>query len=167
MERLLEQVPWAHDRIMMFGREVVTKRQVAWYGDPGLVYRYSGRSKSPLPWLPVLLELKEKVEVESASTFNSCLLNFYRDGTEGMGWHADDERELEPNGTIASLSLGATRDFEFRHKTDGLRVGTPLEHGALLVMAGVVQTFWKHRLPPRRRVKEARINLTFRTIKTT
>lgn len=162
--RLLKEVDWQQDELIMFGKKIVTKREVAWYGDEGLTYTYSGRTKTPLSWTPLLLGIKEKVEQRSNETYNSCLLNLYHDGEEGMGWHADNEKELKKQGTIASVSFGAERRFQFKHRENNQKVELLLASGSLLLMSGTIQDHWLHRLPPMKAVKEARINLTFRTI---
>lgn len=164
LERLLREIPWQRDEVMMFGKLIVTRRETAWYGDEPFVYTYSRIPRRALPWNSELLELKALVEKETQETFNSCLLNLYHDGSEGMGWHSDDESELKPNGSIASLSLGAERKFAFKHKTTRETVSLMLAHGSLLVMQGATQTHWKHRLPPTKRAGTPRVNLTFRTI---
>ena len=162
--RLLEEIPWAHDELVMFGRPVVTRRKVAWYGDQPFAYTYSRATKQALPWVPVLAELKALVEQHSGERYNSCLLNLYHSGEEAMGWHSDDEAELEKHGTIASLSLGAPRRFVFRHKQSKDQIKLMLEHGSLLVMKGTTQAFWQHSLPATKAVQTPRINLTFRTM---
>lgn len=148
----------------MFGRHIVTKRKVAWYGDRPFEYSYSNITKQALPWTPELLELKRETEKAARETFNSCLLNLYHTGAEGMAWHSDDERDLKRDGAIGSLSFGAERKFAFRHKQTKEVVALRLEHGSLLMMKGTTQTHWLHRLPPTRSVFSPRINLTFRTI---
>ncbi len=163
-ERLLAEIAWAHDELVMFGRPVVTRRKVAWYGDRPFSYTYSRATKQALPWTPVLQELKALVEQQSDESYNSCLLNLYHHGEETMGWHSDAERDLKKHGAIASLSLGAPRRFAFRHKQSKEQVKVMLEHGSLLVMQGVTQTFWQHSLPAMKKVQSPRINLTFRTI---
>jgi alkylated DNA repair dioxygenase AlkB len=137
---------------------------VAWYGDIGYSYRYSGTSKTACAWTCELLELKELVQNQTNSTFNSCLLNLYRDGNEGMSWHSDDEKALGKDSTIASLSLGAERKFALRHKRTGETVSVVLEDGSLLLMKGATQTYWQHSLPKSKKITTPRINLTFRTI---
>ena len=164
MERLLNSIDWRNDELVMFGKPIVTKRKVAWYGDRPYSYKYSHVSKEALPWTPDLMALKALVEAGSGETYNSCLLNLYHDGGEGMGWHSDAEPELKKDGAIASLSLGAGRRFLFKHKITGEKVELQLEHGSLLVMKGVTQTFWLHSLPVSKRVAAPRVNLTFRTI---
>lgn len=163
-EDLLESIAWQHDEAMIFGRHITTKRQVAWYGDQAFSYTYSKITKQALPWTASLLALKALVESYTGEIFNSCLLNLYHDGNEGMAWHSDGEVDLKPNGAIASLSLGAERRFLFKHKLCGAVVETILPHGSLLVMKDETQTHWLHRLPPMARIKTPRVNLTFRTI---
>ena len=162
--QLIESIEWNHDEITLFGKKIITKRKVAWYGDEGVEYTYSHSTKKALSWTKELLEIKELVEKKTNSTFNSCLLNLYHSGEEGMGWHSDDEKELIKNGVIASMSFGAERKFSFKHKTDKLAFSIILEDASLLVMKDEIQLFWKHKLPPSKLVKSARINLTFRTI---
>jgi alkylated DNA repair dioxygenase AlkB len=163
-QALLATVPWRHDEIVIYGRHIVTARKVAWYGDIGYSYRYSGTSKTACAWTCELLELKELVQNQTNSTFNSCLLNLYRDGNEGMSWHSDDEKALGKDSTIASLSLGAERKFALRHKRTGETVSVVLEDGSLLLMKGATQTYWQHSLPKSKKITTPRINLTFRTI---
>lgn len=162
--KLMESIDWKQDEAVIFGKRILTKRQVAWYGDKPFAYTYSNTTKQALAWTPELLELKQSIEAETGETFNSCLLNLYHDGSEGMAWHSDGERDLKKNGTIASLSFGAERKFAFKHKQTGEKVELVLEHGSLLLMKGTTQTHWLHRLPPTKRITQARVNLTFRTI---
>lgn len=159
---LLEGIEWKPDEAILYGKHITTKRSVAWYAEKGFSYRYSGTTKTALPWSPDLLELKSKVEIASNEKFNSCLLNLYHDGSEGMAWHSDDETSLSPNSTIASVSLGAERIFRFKHKKTKEPVELQLEHGSLLLMKDVIQRFWLHSLPKAMKVKRPRINLTFR-----
>lgn len=163
-EKLLRNINWENDKAIIFGRLIITKRKVAWYGDQPFDYTYSKTTKSALPWNKELLELKEMVEQKTGETFNSCLLNLYHNGEEGMAWHSDGEKDLKKNGAIGSLSFGAERKFLFKHKVTKQNVAVHLEKGSLLVMKGVTQTHWLHRLPPTKKVKTPRINLTFRTI---
>ncbi len=164
MSNLLQDVRWEHDQLIIYGKQITTKRKTAWYGDSPFGYSYSNTTKIALPWIPALLELKSLVEKQSQSTFNSCLLNLYHAGDEGMAWHSDDEKELGDQPTIASLSLGAERKFSFKHKSTKENVSLPLGNGSLLLMKGVTQKYWQHSLPKRIKVKKPRINLTFRTI---
>jgi alkylated DNA repair dioxygenase AlkB len=163
-ERLLNAIEWRNDEAIIFGKLIVTKRKVAWYGDLEFEYTYSNTTKKALPWTPALLELKAIVEERTKETFNSCLLNLYHSGDEGMAWHSDGEKDLKKNGAIASLSFGAERKFSFKHKEEKTNVSLILEHGSLLVMKGTTQTHWLHRLPPTKMVTKPRVNLTFRTI---
>lgn len=164
LHALLEKIAWRNDEAILFGEKIITKRKVAWYGDRPFEYTYSKVTKQALPWTPELLELKTLVEIASGETYNSCLLNLYHSGDEGMGWHSDGEPDLKRDGAIGSLSLGAERKFAFKHKRTQETVSLLLEHGSLLVMKGTTQAHWLHRLPPTKRVSTPRVNLTFRTI---
>lgn len=161
-ETLQSGISWKQDEVMMFGKKIVTKREVAWYGDRKYNYTYSKISKKALLWSPDLLEIKHKVESICQETFQTCLLNLYHDGTEGMSWHSDNESDLKYDGTIASVSFGARRKFVCKHKTLGTKVEILLDPGSLLIMSGPMQRFWLHSLPKSLRVKSPRINLTFR-----
>ncbi|MGF1762693.1 alpha-ketoglutarate-dependent dioxygenase AlkB family protein [Aliivibrio kagoshimensis] len=163
-ERLLDSIKWRHDEAIIYGKHIITKRKVAWYGDQAFDYTYSNTTKSALAWTHELLELKALVESATGELFNSCLLNLYHDGSEGMAWHSDAETALKKNGAIASLSFGAQRKFAFKHKNSGEVVSLPLAPGSLLVMKEETQTHWLHRLPPTATVSTPRVNLTFRTI---
>lgn len=161
---LWNTIEWRHDEANMFGRHIITKRKVAWYGDSNYHYTYSNATKLALHWTKELLELKRISEAKTGATYNSCLLNLYHDGNEGMAWHSDDEKMLADNSSIASLTFGAERKFAFRHKILSQKVELVLEHGSLLEMAGSTQKFWLHRLPPTKKITRPRINLTFRTM---
>lgn len=161
---LFDQIPWEHDQAIVFGKHYSTKRKVAWFGDKAYSYKYSGVVKQAHIWTKELLELKKIVEEISGATYNSCLLNLYHSGEEGMAWHSDGEKSLANNGTIGSLTLGATRKFSFKHKKTKHKVDIILEKGSLLLMKGTTQKNWLHRLPPTKKVHTPRINLTFRTI---
>ncbi|WP_338039759.1 alpha-ketoglutarate-dependent dioxygenase AlkB [Luteibacter yeojuensis] len=161
---LRDGLPWEVHRIRMFGRLVDSPRLSAWIGDEDAAYRYSGTRFVPHPWTTVLLALRDRVADACGVAFNSVLANLYRDGTDRMGWHSDDEAELGPEPLIASLSLGAERTFRFRAKAGGEPVAVELGHGSLLRMAGATQRLYKHELPARKRVSGPRINLTFRRI---
>ncbi|MEY5046588.1 MAG: hypothetical protein RL713_1813 [Bacteroidota bacterium] len=161
---LSTDIAWEHDEVMMFGKKIITKRKVAWYGDKPFDYTYSHVKKSALPWTAVLKAIKDKVEQASGETYNSCLLNLYHNGEEGMGWHTDNEKELKKEGAIASVSFGAVRKFAFKHKETQEKVELTLDNGSLLVMKGTTQSHWLHRLPPSKKITVPRINLTFRTI---
>lgn len=161
---LFSKIQWQRDTAIIFGKTIHTKRKVAWYGSLPFEYTYSKVTKTALPWTEELLQLKQLVEEKTGETYNSCLLNLYHDGEEGMAWHADGETDLKKNGAIASVSFGAVRKFSFKHKQDKLKIDVMLDHGSLLVMKDQTQTHWLHRLPPTKLVKTPRINLTFRTI---
>ncbi|WP_111895622.1 alpha-ketoglutarate-dependent dioxygenase AlkB family protein [Acinetobacter sp. MB5] len=163
-DELLHGIDWKNDEAIIYGKRIITKRKVAWYGDYPFSYTYSKTTKHALAWNRILLELKEIVERNTGESFNSCLLNLYHDGNEGMAWHSDGESDLRKNGAIASLSFGAERKFSFKHKVSQEKVEIVLAHGSLLVMKDTTQTHWLHRLPPTTRVTTARINLTFRQI---
>jgi alkylated DNA repair dioxygenase AlkB len=164
LDRLLAEVEWRNDEAVIFGRHIVTKRKVAWYGDNRYTYTYSNITRQALPWTTDLLALKELAERLTGARYNSCLLNLYHDGEEGMAWHRDDEKELEPDGAIASLSFGAERRFLFRHRERKEQVEISLAPGSLLVMRGTTQTYWLHSLPKMKKVRTPRVNLTFRTM---
>jgi alkylated DNA repair dioxygenase AlkB len=164
LQLLMENIEWRNDEAIIMGKHIITKRKVAWYGDKPFGYTYSKVSKVALPWTAELLELKALCENLSGENYNSCLLNLYHSGEEGMAWHSDGEKDLKKDGAIASMSFGAERKFAFKHKRSAETVAIQLEHGSLLVMKGTTQTHWVHRLPPTTKVKKPRINLTFRTI---
>lgn len=163
-KQLLTKISWKADEAIIFGKHIITKRKVAWYADKPFSYTYSKIIRQALPWTEELLQLKYLIEKESGETYNSCLLNLYHDGSEGMGWHSDGEKELKKNGAIGSLSLGAARKFLFKNKKTKEVISIVLASGSLLVMRGSTQTYWLHRLPATKRILESRINLTFRTI---
>jgi alkylated DNA repair dioxygenase AlkB len=161
---LLTAIEWKNDEAFIFGKHIITNRKVAWYGDTDFEYTYSNNTKRALPWIKELFELKIIVEEKTSEKFNSCLLNLYHRGNEGMAWHSDGEKDLKKNGAIASVSFGAERKFAFKHKITKETVSLILEHGSLLVMKDDTQTNWLHRLPPTTKVDKPRINLTFRSI---
>ncbi len=163
-EKLLTGIQWKNDEAIIFGNKIITKRKVAWYGEKPFEYTYSKTTKSALTWTIELLELKTLIEQKTNDTFNSCLLNLYHTGEEGVAWHSDGETDLKKNGAIASLSFGAERKFSFKHKLSKETVSLILEHGSLLMMKDTTQQNWLHRLPPTKSVMKPRINLTFRTI---
>jgi alkylated DNA repair dioxygenase AlkB len=162
---LMQNIQWEKDEVIIFGKRVTTKRKVAWYGDSEYLYTYSSTTKQALAWTKELSELKQIVEKYAETKFNSCLLNLYHNGNEGMGWHSDDEKPLGKNNTIASLSFGAERKFSFKNKQTKQTVSLVLEHGSLLIMKGATQSNWLHSLPKSKNIAQPRINLTFRTIR--
>ncbi len=165
-EKLFDNIEWQHDEAVVMGKKIITKRKVAWYGDEAYSYTYSNTTKTALAWTKELISLKELVEQTTGETFNSCLLNLYHDGSEGMAWHSDAEKDLKKDGAIGSISLGAQRKFAFKHRQSKQVISHVLEHGSLLVMKGKTQSHWLHRLPPTKTVEHPRINLTFRMIET-
>jgi len=163
-ELLLNNILWENDKVIIFGKSIVTKRKVAWYGDSDYLYTYSNSTKQALAWTEELLYIKQTIENATGANYNSCLLNLYHNGNEGLGWHSDDEESLGKNNNIASLSLGAERKFLFKHKLTKQTVSILLEHGSLLVMKGSTQSNWLHSLPKSKKISQPRINLTFRSI---
>lgn len=161
-DQLLHSIQWQHDEVVIFGKRHITKRKVAWYGDAAYAYTYSNTTKQALLFTEELLQLKQLAEEKSGALFNSCLLNFYHHGEEGMSWHSDDEACFGNNPTIASISLGAERRFLFRHKQTKQTVEVWLQNGSLLIMKDATQTNWLHSLPKTTKVAKSRINLTFR-----
>jgi alkylated DNA repair dioxygenase AlkB len=159
---LFHKIDWANEKIIMFGNEITTKRKVAFYANEGIEYRYAQKTKKGIPWTPLLIELKELVANHTKCEYNACLLNLYHDGDEAMGWHSDNEKEIIPNSSIASISLGAARKFAFKHKTTKETQSIILENGSLLEMSGTIQQNWLHALPKSKKVNGPRINLTFR-----
>ncbi|MBU3627061.1 alpha-ketoglutarate-dependent dioxygenase AlkB [Polynucleobacter sp. JS-Safj-400b-B2] len=164
--QLQASLKWEQEKLMMFGRLVTTRRKVAWVGDPQCSYTYSGVQKIPQAWTSELILIKEQLEEISQAEFNSCLLNLYHDGSDGMGWHSDNEKELDPLSPIASFSLGAQRKFAFRHKKDKETVSLFLESGSALIMRAPTQEYWQHALLKTKTVSDIRMNLTFRKINT-
>jgi alkylated DNA repair dioxygenase AlkB len=163
---LRDSIAWRHDEIVIYGKKMLQPRLTAWYGDAGTFYQYSGLPLTPLPWTPLLLALKERVEQATATRYNSVLLNLYRDGNDSVGWHSDDEKELGVEPVIASVSFGQTRTFQLKAKK---RAGTgttkiELTPGSLLVMRGATQRNYVHAVLKSSKVDRPRINLTFRTI---
>ncbi|MFD1316130.1 alpha-ketoglutarate-dependent dioxygenase AlkB family protein [Namhaeicola litoreus] len=161
---LLDTLPWESDELIMFGKRIITKRKTAWIGNKGLKYTYAQQTKIPTPWTNSLLEIKNKIELITSAKFNACLLNLYHNGQEAMAWHSDDEKELGDYPAIASLSFGSSRKFSFRHKGTKEKVSLELSDGQLLMMQGETQKYWSHMLHKSAKIKDPRINLTFRQI---
>jgi len=157
-------LPWESMKIKMFGKEVVIPRLQCWVGDEGCEYSYSGKKLNRQPWTPELLMIKEKISQHANLNFNSVLVNFYRDGQDSMGWHADDEPELGKNPTIAALSFGGERDLVFRNILSKETLSIPQPHGALIIIDGQTQQYWQHAIKKTKKVISPRINLTFRNI---
>lgn len=163
--QLKEECAWRSDRIQVFGKWYDQPRLTALYGEEGRSYTYSGIAMNPLPFTPLLQSIKSRVEAVSKEHFSSCLLNYYRDGNDSNGWHADDEPELGTNPVIASISLGVPRFFHLRPKKGPRETyKLLLSPGSLLLMGGETQHHWQHQIPKSKRITEGRINLTFRQI---
>lgn len=163
--QLLTDIPWQHDTVKLFGKTITTARKYAWYGDKPYKYHYSGSQRIALPWIDTLKSIKQHVSELSGYQFNACLLNLYPSGNEGMSWHTDNEIELVKGAAIASVSFGAQRRFDFKHKKTNQKVQLELDHGSLLIMSGVTQQHWLHQLPKSKKIIKPRINLTFRLMK--
>jgi len=159
---LLNKIEWTNEKLVMFGKEITTKRKVAFYGDSLMSYTYSNKTKQALTWTPLLTEIKQLATSYTGSNYNVCLLNLYHDGEEGMGWHSDDEKEIIPNSSIASLSFGAERKFVIKHKATKETHSILLESGSLFEMLGSFQKHWLHSMPKSKKIIAPRINLTFR-----
>lgn len=165
-EQLSTEIKWEREHLKMFGKEIQMRRKVAWYADTNFRYTYGGYQRKAEVWTPKLKALKSNIETLAGSSYNSCLLNFYHDGEDGMGWHSDNEKELKKRASIASLSLGSGRMFKFRHKKTKEIIEIWLDPGSLLLMEDETQEFWSHAIPKSKKIKQARINLTFRTYST-
>lgn len=163
-DELDKNIQWRHDEFFIYGKIIITKRMVAWYGSKAFQYTYSKKTRTALVWNQTLLEMKNILELKTKETFNSCLLNLYPQGSDGMGWHSDDEKELMPLATIASISLGGDRKFSFKHRLTKETVSLTLQNGSLLLMKGATQKHWLHQLPKTKKNIGPRINLTFRSI---
>lgn len=166
-QQLLQILPWQSDRVTLFGKTYITSRKIIWMSERD--YRYSGQIKVATPWRNEVFHVKQLVENHLATlgfniNFNACLLNYYPTGNDGMGYHADNEAELGEQPLIASLSLGVTRKFVFKHRVTKDKVELPLQSGQLILMAGDTQQHWVHSLPKTKKITEGRINLTFRKI---
>ncbi|MCQ4327496.1 alpha-ketoglutarate-dependent dioxygenase AlkB [Stutzerimonas stutzeri] len=165
LHRLIAETPWEQPQVRVYGRTLAVPRLVAWYGDAEARYRYSGLLHEPLPWTPLLEEIRRRLQAEVDGRFNGALLNLYRDGQDAMGWHSDDEPELGCEPLLASLSLGAVRRFDLRRKgSSRIEHSLALGHGSLLVMGGATQHHWQHQIARTRQVLTPRLNLTFRLI---
>ena len=162
--RLKTEIQWQQEKIKLYGQVHDLPRLTAWYGDPDKAYTYSGIAVDSRPWIQPLLEIKEKIEEVSGVTFNSVLLNRYRNGADSVSWHADDERELGKNPVIGSVSFGEVRPFQLKHKTKDDKTKILLGHGSYLLMQGPTQHYWLHQIPKSKKMLSERINLTFRRI---
>ena len=162
MGYLMKEIAWQKEKLILFGKPIEMRRKIAWLGDKPFQYNYGGSTKTASLWPEGMQGLKKQIEASAKTKFNSCLLNLYFDGDDGMGWHSDNEKELIKNATISSISLGAERPFKFKHNTTGDQIKITLESGSLLLMGGETQQFWKHALPKTKKSKTPRVNLTFR-----
>ena len=168
LPQLLDTIKWKQNTIKMYGNENPVPRLEAWYGDPGKSYAYSGIRMEPSTWTDELNEIKRSIESEVAISFNSVLINYYRDGQDRVAWHSDDEKELGKNPVIGSVSFGAERTFKLRHKQykeNNLKQSIVLKNGSFLLMKGATQHHWVHEIPRTAKPIGPRINLTFRVIK--
>ena len=168
LKDLTEEIPWVQNKIKFYGKESLVPRLESWHGDDGMSYTYSGIKMDAKPWTKNLLMIKESIEPIAKTTFNSVLINYYRDGKDRVAWHSDDEKELGKNPVIASVSLGAERKFKLRHKKykqNQLQHEVFLQNGSLLLMSGSTQHHWLHEIPRTAKPIGPRINLTFRVIK--
>ncbi|SMM99374.1 Alkylated DNA repair protein AlkB [uncultured Candidatus Thioglobus sp.] len=159
-----KNMKWKHDSIKLYGKTIPLPRYTSWYGNENKSYTYSGIKSYPNKWNQGLLYIKDEIEKIANIHFNSVLINWYRDGDDYINWHADNEKELGKNPIIASVNFGETRDFIIRKNDKSEKITIPLKHGTLLIMSGEMQHFWQHSLPKRKKVKQARFNLTFRDI---
>lgn len=162
---LREKIKWKQESMQMYGREVQFPRLTAWYGENDKPYSFSGITLQPFPWTSELMSIKKDIEPLSGVSFNSVLLNLYRDGKDSISWHTDAEKELGKNPVIASVNFGAERVFQLRHMQTQERIDIPLKHGSLLIMLGELQHFWQHQIPKTKKPVGERINLTFRVIR--
>ena len=166
LARAIKQTPWRHDSIRMMGRKIPIPRLQNWFGPPGTNYTYSNIRLEALEFPPWMERLRRSIEIQTNSEFNRALVNYYRDGNDSVDWHADDEASLGNEPVIASFSLGVERKFDLRHNLTGQRVSLNLPHGSLLLMGPGLQSFWKHRIPKSRALSDARVNFTFRYMRT-
>lgn len=163
-DMLFNKINWQHDELIIFGKKIITSRKVAWYARNNISYTYSGKLKVGQDFTDELIELKNRIKIFDNTDLNSCLLNLYHNGDEGMSWHSDNEKEIIPNSCIASISLGAKRHIDFKHKLYKTKIRVELAPGSLLLMRGPIQKYWLHALPKTKKVKEPRINLTYRNL---
>jgi alkylated DNA repair dioxygenase AlkB len=162
LEALRREINWQNDVVKMYGKTIECKRQTAWMGEEHFEYAYSGTTKKAEIFTPTILEIKQEIEILCNEKFNSCLLNYYKDGNEGMSWHSDNEKTMGMEPVIASLSLGAARNFSFKHNESKEKIDLLLQNGSLIIMRGLTQKHWKHALPQSSKIKLPRINLSFR-----
>jgi alkylated DNA repair dioxygenase AlkB len=162
-EYLYNELPWIHDEARIYGKTIITKRKIVWYADKSYNYDYSWKSRIALSWNMKILEIRNLLEKETGYRFNSCLLNLYHTGEEGMAWHSDDQNDLEPDSPVAIISFWAERYFKLRlTKEKTYQHKIILEQWSLLMMLGETQKHWQHEIPKMARIKTPRISLTWR-----
>ena len=164
-EILMNNIAWQQDEVIIFGKKIITARKMQWYAATEVEYEYSKVKRTARIFTEELVRLKNIVEEKTGATFNSCLLNLYHDGNEGMGWHSDGESSLVHNAPITALSFGAERKMLFKNKASKENVSVFLENGSLLLMGKDSQTNWLHSIPKTKKVSKPRISLTFRLMK--
>lgn len=164
-QKLYDKIDWKQEEMIVYGKSVKFPRLTAWYGNNDKPYTFSGITLNPKPWTSELIEIKKNIETKYLLSFNSVLLNLYRNGKDSISWHTDAEKELGENPVIASVNFGATRIFQLRHRTTKQKIELKLTHGSLLIMLGEIQHFWQHQVPKTNTETGKRINLTFRQIK--
>ena len=164
LKKFISKLPWESMIIKMFGKDTKIPRLQCWVGDEGCEYRYSGKQLNRQIWSQDLIMIRKKIYKELKIDFNSVLANYYRDGKDSMGWHSDDEKELGPNPTIASISFGSERDLVFRNKISKETLAIPQTNGCLILIDGKTQKNWQHSIKKTQKVIGPRINLTFRNI---
>lgn len=165
IEKLFKTIEWENEVINLYGKEIIMNRKIAFYADDDISYTYSKNEKIGKKWNEVLISLKKKVEDKTKTNFNACLINLYHDGNDGMGWHSDNEKEIIQNSSIVSVSFGADRKFSFKNIKTKQTISLILANGSLLEMKEDTQKNWLHALPKTKKIKNIRINLTFRQIK--
>lgn len=164
-EKLMNEIPWQHDEITLFGKKILQPRLTCLFGNESKPYSYSGLTMQPYPWSETILQIKKAVEKSIDQTFTTVLANLYRNEKDSNGWHADNEKELGINPIIASVSFGEERKFQLKHISDkNQKLNLNLTHGSLLLMKEGSQIHYKHQIPKASQSKNTRINLTFRTI---
>lgn len=161
---LYSETKWEEHDLVLFGKRIAEPRLSTWHSEADITYRYSGSLRTPQPWTDLLKSLRDECAVKTGAQFNAVFANLYRDGSDGVGWHADNEACNGPEPTIASLSFGASRRFDLRHRESKQTVSTQLDNGSLLVMSGLSQHLWVHQVPRTKRIDQPRINLTFRNV---
>ncbi len=164
LKSFLNKTEWEHDELMIYGKRIITSRKIAWYAEKNRTYTYSGKLKVGKDFTKELLKLKSEIAQFDNTDFNSCLMNLYHSGSEGMSWHSDNEKEIVMDSCIASISLGAMRHIDFKHKVNKTKIRIELAPGSLLLMKGQIQRFWLHSLPKTKKVNDLRVNLTFRLL---